>query len=62
MNILDLIAEWRKGCSKAPASNPEECHACTVALIDAIERHERQVEQVAYLLTTRSATRSQRPH
>lgn len=40
MTVLQMIAEWRKGCSCAEADRPEECQACTAALIDAIENHE----------------------
>lgn len=52
MKILDMIAEWRKGCSNAgpshdqmmqlPAgtSHPVECCTCTMGLIKAIETHE----------------------
>lgn len=41
MKPLEMIAEWRKGCSIAgPAcgqdDSPAECHECTEALIDAI--------------------------
>lgn len=36
---LEMIAEWRKGCSCSDKEHPEECHECTLALIDAIERH-----------------------
>lgn len=38
MTILEMIAEWRKGCSCASAGKPEECPECTRALIDAIEK------------------------
>jgi hypothetical protein len=38
MTPLEMIAAWRKGCSCASPGRPEECHACTVALIEAIER------------------------
>jgi hypothetical protein len=37
MTPLELIAEWRKGCSCAPAGKPEECQACTAGLISALE-------------------------
>ena len=52
--ILEMIAEWRKGCSNAgPAydhmmqhpegtSSPVECTECTVGLINAIEMHANQ--------------------
>ncbi len=40
MEILEMITEWRKGCSLS-GKNPIECPACTEALIDAIERHEK---------------------
>lgn len=49
MTLLEMIAEWRKGCSCAgPAhdamfhpKNPTsatECEPCTVGLIDAMEQ------------------------
>jgi hypothetical protein len=37
MTPLEMIAEWRAGCSDATAEHPELCHCCTVALIDALE-------------------------
>ena len=36
-HIRENIEEWRKGCSCAPNGQPEECPACTRALIDAID-------------------------
>lgn len=45
MNIAELIAEWRKGCSDAPPEHPEDCRACTAALIDAIESELKQDER-----------------
>ena len=48
MTILEMIAEWRKGCGNTvtdddgnivPMSlHPEKCPECTLALIAAIER------------------------
>lgn len=48
MTILEMIAEWRKGCSNSMTDDdgglvdqrlhPEHCAECTVALIKAIER------------------------
>ncbi|WP_158609108.1 hypothetical protein [Pusillimonas sp. NJUB218] len=48
MTILEMIAEWRKGCGNTvtdddgnivPMSlHPEGCPECTLALITAIER------------------------
>lgn len=38
MTPLEMIAEWRKGCSCAAPGKPEECQECTVALINALER------------------------
>jgi hypothetical protein len=35
---LEMIAEWRKGCSCAPKGQPEECRACTRGLINALEK------------------------
>jgi hypothetical protein len=39
MTPLDMIAEWRKGCSCAGKEHPEECHECTLELINSIERY-----------------------
>lgn len=51
---LEMIEEWRKGCSCAgpshdemmglppESSQPEECLDCTRALVDALERSLRQ--------------------
>jgi hypothetical protein len=36
---LEMIAEWRRGCSCAGGDdNPATCEVCTSALIDALER------------------------
>ena len=37
MTELEMIAEWRKGCSCASKEHPEECTACTRGLVDALE-------------------------
>ena len=37
MTILEMIKEWRKGCS-CGLQNPADCSDCTTALIDAVER------------------------
>lgn len=37
MTPLDMIAEWRKGCTCAAEGKPEECHECTTELINAME-------------------------
>lgn len=54
MTPLEMIAEWRKGCScggpmfdltegrARGTTSPAQCEECTVALIDAIERVERE--------------------
>lgn len=41
MEILEMIAEWRRGCTCAPEDHPEECAECTVGLIRAIENREK---------------------
>jgi hypothetical protein len=41
VTILEMITEWRKGCSNADSKHPEECLVCTRGLIDAIERQLR---------------------
>lgn len=38
MTPLEMIAEWRRGCSCAAPGRPEECRECTRALVDALER------------------------
>lgn len=51
MSPLEMIAEWRKGCSVAGplfdsmmtpdaphSTNPGECHECTMGLIVALEK------------------------
>lgn len=38
MTILELIIEWRKGCSNTTDDNPVTCPMCTVGLIEAIEK------------------------
>jgi hypothetical protein len=42
MTILEIIAEWRRGCSCAVEGKPEQCEACTRAAIDAIESAEKK--------------------
>jgi hypothetical protein len=37
MTPLEMIAEWRKGCSCGPQGHPEDCRECTVELINAME-------------------------
>ena len=44
MRPLEMIAEWRRGCTVAGPllgydDSPAECAECTDALIDAIESH-----------------------
>lgn len=34
---LEMIKEWRKGCSVSDCDRPERCEQCTRALIDCIE-------------------------
>ena len=36
MTILEMIKEWRRGCS-CGLHNPADCPDCTTALVDAIE-------------------------
>jgi hypothetical protein len=38
MTPLEMIAEWRKGCSCAPSGKAEDCCECTRGLIDALEQ------------------------
>ena len=39
MTPLEMLAEWRRGCSCAAPEHPEECPECTSGLISAIERY-----------------------
>ena len=48
---LEMIAEWRRGCScagpRAPereTTSPVECIECTEALVDAIEKHVMELD------------------
>lgn len=36
MTPLEMIAEWRRGCSNTIGAEPEQCEECTRALIEAI--------------------------
>ena len=45
MTPLEMIAEWRRGCSNAYNGRPVECHQCTLGLIEALERKFR-VEEI----------------
>lgn len=38
MTPLEMIEEWRNGCSCGSVEHPEDCTECTRALIDALER------------------------
>jgi hypothetical protein len=38
MTPEQMIREWRKGCSCASEQRPEECPACTKALVEALEQ------------------------
>jgi len=40
---LDIIAEWRNGCSCASPGRPEECGECSRAAIEALERWLREL-------------------
>ncbi len=37
MTPLEMIAEWRKGCTNGTKEHPEECHECTLELINCLE-------------------------
>jgi len=53
MEILEMISEWRRGCScagpvhdqmlglAAGTTNPGDCYPCTLGLIEAIEKREK---------------------
>lgn len=49
--ILEMIAEWEKGCGNATRGKPEKCHECTVALIKAIKEKEERQQKILKLLT-----------
>jgi hypothetical protein len=38
IELLRIIREWKRGCSCASDGQPEDCHSCTRAAMDAIER------------------------
>jgi len=38
MTPLEMIAEWRKGCTCADSEHPEQCPECTRELINAMEK------------------------
>ena len=40
---LDIIAEWRNGCSCATPGRPEECAECSRNAIEALERWLREL-------------------
>lgn len=52
LTILEMIDVWRQGCSntiraidgKLVNEHPEQCEACTVGLIEAIERKAKAME------------------
>ena len=46
MKATTMIDEWRKGCGNALPCNPEHCHECTVALIDALDAKSQEYERV----------------
>ena len=37
MTPLEMIAEWRKGCSCSDIDSPEQCPECTKELIESLE-------------------------
>lgn len=39
MTPLEMIAEWKKGCTVSLNDSPESCGFCTRALIDGIEAY-----------------------
>lgn len=49
LTVLQMIELWNKGCSHAPAPNPQGCSACTTGLIHAIHQYE-----IDHLVCTRS--------
>ena len=51
MEILEMIAEWRKGCSLS-GKNAINCPACTEALIDSIQ-HKEEVSLFSGCITPR---------
>lgn len=34
MSLVEMIAEWKQGCSHAPGRRPEDCAACTRAVVE----------------------------
>jgi hypothetical protein len=55
MTPLEMITEWRQGCSCAGPLNPEECPACTVGLIEALETRLRAPEEPQFRLIAERA-------
>lgn len=51
MEILEMIAEWRKGCSLS-GKNAINCPACTETLIDSIQ-HKEEVSVFSGCITPR---------
>lgn len=55
MTILEMIAEWRRGCSIGgpaaypPSDSPCDCFECTEGLVDAIEAKERRLPELKLL-------------
>lgn len=39
MHPIDVIKEWRKGCSCTIGEHPSQCEECTENAMKAIERH-----------------------
>jgi hypothetical protein len=51
MTILEMIEEWRKGCSIAGPDNLHECGHCSEALLDIIEKKlKRESCETKYML------------
>ena len=42
MTILEMIEEWRRGCSLPEGMSPYDCRECTLALIHAIENKAKE--------------------
>lgn len=46
MSPLEIIEEWRRGCSDADPGKPEQCAECTRGAIEAIERQLQQQQAI----------------
>jgi len=46
MSPLEMIAEWRRGCSCSGKGHPENCQKCTRGLIDSLEMALKNTQEI----------------